>query len=206
MKPSYRRWVEPLMVIAAIVITGIPAAIFYLHGEPSNSASTGTSFQEEKFAQIALNVPGTVKATLYFGQLNAITAYLKGQVQFNLPKGSRGPAPNDCAETIVFANVPGARGAVYALGLNNLDEGQALELPPNQQISQPFRTLHQQIIATSPTLNPGSTWQISARLQTDTASLTTQRIKFLFQTTNGSSQLWFINDNQFVYCDPILSL
>src|SRR5690349_18918707 len=78
MRPSYRRWVEPLMVIAAIVITGIPAAIFYLHGESPNSATTGTPLPEGKFAQIALNVPGTVKATLYFGQLNAITAYLKG--------------------------------------------------------------------------------------------------------------------------------
>ena len=199
---SYRPLVVPFMVIAAIAIAGIPPAIFHARGEFANSGTTFiTSFHTEKFAKIALNVPGDVKATLYFGSLDAITTHLKGQVQFNLPKRSSDSASNNvCAETVVFANVTGKQGVVYAQGTKNLSAGWALERPPTQQISQPFNTLHQQIIATSPSLKPGSTWQIAAMLRTDSMSLTTQNIRFVLQTTEGPSQVWFINYNQLVTC------
>lgn len=198
----------PLAVVLALAVTGIPAAIFYSRGQLSSGGdgSIRYSFKSENSAKIALNVADPIKATLYFGQLSSILADLKGQVKFNINQSWQTSHPDLCAETIVFANVPGSRGAVYAMGIGNPNSWNALELRPSQQIAGQGKILHQQVITPPADPATGDTWQISARLLTNNVDVTAESSALIFQTNAGSSQVWLIDDYKSVTCGGGVSL
>ena len=133
---------------------------------------------------------------MYFGQLRSVISALSGQVTFNTAASLLATNPGLCVGTVVFSQVSGPTGAVYAEGLGSgWKAAEGVPSPATQG-----GNLHQQLLVPPGSASAGGSWQGSAQLISGNLKVLSGTYGLQLQGENGSVQTWLVDD-QTVTCN-----
>lgn len=197
-----RRSYKRLIAILSAMVLAILVTVYSLHhfarpGAENSPHSQRPSPQVPSRAQryasssLATSSP-SIKARMYFGQLDAIVSALKGQAIFNLAGSLRATNPGLCVGTVLFSDVNSSTGAVYGLGLGS--GWTAAESAPSPDTED--GNLHQQLVVPPVGASVGDSWHLSADLIAGKLQVQSDKYSLQLQSKNGTA------DNRLVRCNP----